>query len=152
MTFNSFSKTIIKRPRGKAAGPFADISDIICSLVAHCDYYNTKHTLTPTQFLKSQTQYIKLNSHHIFLKTFNSSFLFVLYKSPEDLSTLRPVAVGGKWRRALTSTIVRQNNSLFAGYLTPYKFAIGLKSGTNFIYHTKKSILAVSMPSLKTKR
>ena len=49
---------------------------------------------------------------------------------------LRPVAVGGGWRRAFTSITVKHNTKLFTEFLTPYNFAIGIKGGSNFVYHT----------------
>ena len=39
-------------------------------------------------------------------------------------------------RRALTSCIVKHNVNLFAEYLMPYNYAIGVKGGANFIYHS----------------
>ena len=69
-------------------------------------------------------------------KHFPSSFVFGLHKDPEDLLKLKPVAVGGGWRRAFTSTIVRHNNPIFTKHLMHYNFAISIKGGTNIIYHT----------------
>ena len=71
------------------------------------------------------------------MKTFyNGGFLFGLHKNIFDKKKLRPVAVGGSWRRAFTSTVIKQNNQLFTEYLAPFNYAIGVKGGSNFVYHT----------------
>ena len=60
---------------------------------------------------------------------YSASFLFGLHKDIKDKKKLRPVAVGGAWRRAFTWYTIKCNNDLFTEYLTPFNFAIGVKGG-----------------------
>ena len=130
-----FVKIITRIPKGKAAGPFGDITDIFRSIATHKDILNNTFPYAKTihnffNIIQNGDVPPKIKPY------FTSSFVFGLHKDPNDLSKLRPVAVGGGWRRALTSTIVRLNNQIFTKHLMPYNFAIGVKGGTNFIYHT----------------
>ena len=59
-----------------------------------------------------------------------------MHKDPNDTSKLRPIVVGGAWRRALTSLTVKHNTRLFTEFLAPYNFAIGVKGGETFVYNT----------------
>ena len=67
---------------------------------------------------------------------YNGGFLFGLHKDIFDKKKLRPVVVGGSWRRAFTSTVIKENTKLFTEYLAPFNYAIGVKGGSNFVYHT----------------
>ena len=135
MKIEDFHKIITRIPKGKAAGPFADISDIIRALAIHKDLHNKNfpYVKKTFEFFKMITQD---NIPKNIKKYFTSSFVFGLHKDPKDLTKLRPVAVGGGWRRAFTSVLVRHNNNIFTKYLLPYNYAIGVRGGTNFIYHT----------------
>ena len=75
----------------------------------------------------------------IIRKLFNASFLFGLHKDPNDKNKLRPVAVGGGWRRAFTSVTVKHNTKQLTEFLAPHNYAIGVKGGSNFVYHTMSS-------------
>jgi hypothetical protein len=131
----NFTKIIMRIPKGKAAGPFADISDIIRSLTTHKDTHNNKYPYTKTVYKFFKMIYQAQIPRNI-KNTLHQALSLAYTKTPSDLTKLRPVAVGGGWRRAFTSTIVRDNNHLFTKHLMPYNFAIGVKGGTNFIYHT----------------
>ena len=135
LDIETFIRTFSRIPQGKAAGPYADISDVTRALVTHFDHHNkcNPYANTVYEFFKI---IIEGNIPTNIKRAYNSSFLFGLHKDPEDLSKLRPVAVGSGWRRAFTSTLVRHNNPAFTKYLMPYNYAVGVKGGTNFIYHT----------------
>ena len=128
-------KTFSRILKGKAAGPFGDITDVTRSMVTHVKHPNNKHTYANTIFQFSNlatTNKMTLSIN----KLFNASFLFGLHKDKTENLKLRPVVVGESWKRAFTSTIVRHNIKLFMKFLTPYNYAIGVKGGYNFIYHT----------------
>lgn len=60
-------------------------------------------------------------------KIYKARFLFGPHKDKIDKTKLRPVAVGGSWRRAFTSTIVRHNIQLFTDFLAPYSYVNGVR-------------------------
>ena len=59
-----------------------------------------------------------------------------MHKDPDNKKKLRPVAVRGGWRRAFTSITVKHNTKQFTECLAPHSYAIGVKGGSNFVYHT----------------
>ena len=135
LNLKSFIKIFSRTTKGKAAGPYGDITDVISSMVTHTEYPNNNNIYARTVF-----QFYKLIVSNkvpsTIKKLFNASFLFGLHKDPENKAKLRPVAVGGGWRRAFTSITVKHNTKQFTEFLSPHNYAIGVKGGSNFVYHT----------------
>ena len=93
------------------------------------------HTYAPIIFQiykKFSSNDIPPTIRHIY----TSNFLFGLHKDSNDKTKIRPIAIGGAWRRLFTSTTVKHFNHNFMEFLAPYNYAIGVKGGTSFIYHT----------------
>ncbi|KAL7553176.1 hypothetical protein ACHAWF_017394, partial [Thalassiosira exigua] len=64
---------------------------------------------------------------------FSDTYLFCLYKDPDDTSKMRPITVPTALRRVLASHVVQYGRDRFARDLLPYNFAIGVKGGMNFV-------------------
>ena len=64
---------------------------------------------------------------------FTNTYLFCLPKDPHDLSRLRPLGVPTAIHRTITKHVAHSLRSKFASHLLPYNFAVGIKSGMDFI-------------------
>ena len=82
------------------------------ALVTHKDNHNNSYPYAKTTYGFFRL-IVKVEIPSNIKKDFTSSFVFGLHKNPEDLTKFRPVAVGGGWRRAFTSTIDTQNSHTF---------------------------------------
>ena len=107
-------------------------------MVTHTEYPNNNHIYAKTIF-QFYNLIISNNIPPIIRKLFNASFLFGLHKDPNDKRKLRPVAVGGGWRRAFTSVKVKRNTKHFTEFLSLHNYATGVKGGSNFVYQTMSS-------------
>lgn len=67
---------------------------------------------------------------------FQDTYLFMLYKDPDDPSKLRPISIPTAMRRLLGNHITKEYNSKFAMHLCPKQWAIGIPGGADFIVKT----------------
>ena len=77
MTLKSFIKIFSRLPKGKAAGPLGDITDVIKYMVTHMEYPNNKHIYADTVF----TFFNLIQNNDIppqIKKLYNASFVFGL--------------------------------------------------------------------------
>ena len=130
---DTFINLMAQTKKGKAAGPFADVADIIREMVLHKERKKNIYAESIFYLYKRISQNDMPSEIR---RLFNASFLFGLHKDPKDKLKLRPVAVGGSWRRALSAYTIKSNTKLFTEFLAPYNYAIGVKGGSNFIFHT----------------
>ena len=61
------------------------------------------------------------------------TYLFCLYKDPDDPTKLRPIGIPSAIRRIITSHVASCGKSSYAIDLLPYNFAIGVDQGMDFI-------------------
>ena len=64
---------------------------------------------------------------------FRDSYLFCLYKDPEDLTKLRPIGIPSAMRRIITSHVAISTRQRFARRILPYNYAVGVDGGMDFI-------------------
>ena len=67
---------------------------------------------------------------------FTDTYLFCLYKDPDDPTNLRPIGIPSALRRLIASHIDHYYRHRFARHLLPYNFAIGIQGGMDFIIKT----------------
>ena len=70
-------------PKGKAAGPMADISDIIRALVTHKDHFNNTNPYAKTIY-DFFNLILNAKIPKNIRKYFTSSFVFGLHKDPKN--------------------------------------------------------------------
>ena len=122
--------TIKKSPRAKGAGANGDTLDVFRDLVSLniaevnedirqlCDI--VFNAVVPTEV----EQY------------FTDTYLFCLYKDPEDLSKLRPLGIPLALRRLVATHVAAYYRQRFAQKLLPINYAIGIDGGMDFVIKT----------------
>ena len=60
------------------------------------------------------------------------SYLFCLYKDPEDLTKLCPIGIPSAIRQIITSHVADSTRQQFARRIPPYNYAVGVDGGMDF--------------------
>ena len=120
-------KTIRSGGKKKGAGANADTTDLFMDLVSlniaevNSDLYEL-FNLAFNNIIPAQIK-----------PYFSDSYLFCLYKDPDDLTKLRPIGIPSALRRIIASHIAKTLQPRFAQKLWPYNLAVGINDGMNFI-------------------
>ena len=64
---------------------------------------------------------------------FTGTYLFLLYKDPNDLTELRPLGISTALRKIIASHMAKQSDTSFAQRLFPFNFCVRVKGGMDFI-------------------
>ena len=64
---------------------------------------------------------------------FTNTYLFCLYKDPDDPTQLRPIGIPTALRRIITIHIARVYRQRFARHLLPHNYAVGIDGGMDFV-------------------
>lgn len=119
--------TIRRRAKNKAAGVNADSLDVFTSLVK-------KNISEVNADIEAIFDLVFTGAiPRSFQRYFTDTYLFCLYKDPDDLTKLRPLGIPSALRRLIGSHIAGYYQKRFAMTLLPHNFAVGVQGGADFI-------------------
>ena len=123
-------KTILAGAKRRAGGANCDTIDMFIDLAAmhHPDINNDLRDLFDLVYNNCIPAAVR--------GFFTDTYLFCLYKDPEDLTKLRPLGIPSAMRRIIATHVTKESSIRFAQSLLPYNFAIGVNGGMNFIIKT----------------
>ena len=99
ITFEDFIKNMTRIPKGKAAGPMADISDIIRALVTHKDHFNNTNPYAKTIY-----DFFNLILNAKIPKKYKEIFhLQLCFWTPQRPQRFKKTKTSSSWRRLAQS-------------------------------------------------